>query len=46
MIYRYAPVSTGGQRVEAQVAALTAAGAEKILRFTADGLTMTRPPPP
>lgn len=37
MIYGYARVSTGSQSAEAQVAALTAAGAEKVFRETALG---------
>jgi DNA invertase Pin-like site-specific DNA recombinase len=37
MIYGYARVSTDGQSVDAQVAALTAAGAEKIFREGANG---------
>ena len=37
MIYGYARVSTDGQSVEAQVAALTAAGAVKVYREVASG---------
>jgi DNA invertase Pin-like site-specific DNA recombinase len=37
MIYGYARVSTDGQSVEAQVAALTAAGASKVYREVASG---------
>lgn len=37
MIYGYARVSTDGQSVNAQVAALRAAGAEKVFRETASG---------
>jgi len=37
MIYGYARVSTDGQRVEAQVAALTAAGAVSLSREVASG---------
>ena len=37
MIYGYARVSTGSQSAEAQVAALIAAGAEKVFRETALG---------
>ena len=37
MIYGYARVSTGSQSAEAQVAALTTAGAEKVFRETALG---------
>ena len=35
MIYGYARVSTDGQSVDAQVKALHAAGAEKVIRETA-----------
>jgi Resolvase, N terminal domain len=35
--YGYARVSTDGQSVDAQVAALTAAGAEKVFREVASG---------
>jgi DNA invertase Pin-like site-specific DNA recombinase len=35
MIYGHARVSTDGQSVEAQIAALTAAGADKIFREVA-----------
>jgi DNA invertase Pin-like site-specific DNA recombinase len=37
MIYGYALVSTDGQSVEAQVTALTDAGAEKVFREVASG---------
>jgi DNA invertase Pin-like site-specific DNA recombinase len=37
MIYGYARVSTDGQRVAAQVAALNAAGADKVFREVASG---------
>src|SRR5271154_3920998 len=37
MIYGYARVSTDGQSVDAQIAALTAAGAEKVFREVASG---------
>jgi len=42
MIYGYARVSTDGQSVAAQVAALTAAGAEKVFRETASGAKTDR----
>jgi DNA invertase Pin-like site-specific DNA recombinase len=42
MIYGYARVSTDGQSVEAQVAALTDAGAEKIVREVASGAKTDR----
>jgi DNA invertase Pin-like site-specific DNA recombinase len=42
MIYGYARVSTDGQSVEAQVAALTAAGAVKVYRETASGAKTDR----
>ena len=42
MIYGYARVSTDGQSVEAQVAALTAAGAAKVYRETASGAKTDR----
>jgi DNA invertase Pin-like site-specific DNA recombinase len=42
MIYGYARVSTDGQSVSAQIAALTAAGAEKIFREVASGATTDR----
>ena len=42
MIYGYARVSTDGQRVEAQVAELTAAGASKVLSETASGARSDR----
>jgi len=41
-MYGYARVSTDGQSVEAQVAALTAAGAEKIVREVASGAKTDR----
>jgi DNA invertase Pin-like site-specific DNA recombinase len=42
MIYGYARVSTDGQSVDAQVAALTAAGAEKTFREVASGAKTDR----
>jgi DNA invertase Pin-like site-specific DNA recombinase len=42
MIYGYARVSTDGQSVAAQVATLTAAGAEKVFRETASGTKTDR----
>jgi predicted site-specific integrase-resolvase len=42
MIYGYARVSTDGQSVEAQVAALTAAGAVKVYREVASGAKTDR----
>ena len=42
MIYGYARVSTDGQSVEAQIAALTAAGAAKVYRETASGAKTDR----
>jgi DNA invertase Pin-like site-specific DNA recombinase len=42
MIYGYARVSTDGQSVEAQIAALTAAGAEKVYREVASGAKTDR----
>jgi len=42
MIYGYARVSTDGQSVEAQVAALTAAGAGKVYREVASGAQTDR----
>jgi hypothetical protein len=42
MIYGYARVSTDGQSVAAQVAALTAAGAEKVFREVASGAKTDR----
>ena len=42
MIYGYARVSTDGQSVEAQVAALTAAGAAKVYREVASGAKTDR----
>jgi len=42
MIYGYARVSTDGQSVEAQVAALTAAGASKVYREVASGAKTDR----
>jgi DNA invertase Pin-like site-specific DNA recombinase len=43
MIYGYARVSTDGQSVEAQVAALTAAGVIKVYRKVASGAQTDRP---
>ena len=42
MIYGYARVSTDGQSVEAQVAALTVAGAGKVFREVASGAKTDR----
>ena len=42
MIYGYARVSTDGQSVEAQVAALTATGAVKVYREVASGAKTAR----
>ena len=42
MIYGYARVSTDGQSVAAQVAALNAAGAEKVFREVASGAKTDR----
>src|SRR3954447_12921441 len=42
MIYGYARVSTDGQSVDAQVTALTAAGAEKVFREVASGAKTDR----
>src|SRR3954466_9954020 len=42
MIYGYARVSTDGQSVEAQVTALTDAGAEKVFREVASGAKTDR----
>src|SRR6266851_7952484 len=42
MIYGYARVSTDGQSVEAQIAALTTAGVEKIFREVASGAKTDR----
>ena len=42
MIYGYARVSTDGQSVDAQVAALIAAGAEKVFREVASGAKTDR----
>jgi Resolvase, N terminal domain len=42
MIYGYARVSTDGQSVDAQLKALHAAGAEKIIRETASGAKSDR----
>lgn len=42
MIYGYARVSTDGQSVAAQVAELTAAGAEKVFREVASGAKTDR----
>src|SRR4051812_23065249 len=45
MIYGYARVSTDGQSVEAQVTALTDAGAEKVFREVASKAKTDRAPP-
>lgn len=42
MIYGYARVSTDGQSVTAQVAALTAAGCDKVFQETASGMKTDR----
>src|SRR5689334_23035215 len=42
MIYGYARVSTDGQSVEAQIAALTAAGAGRVFREIASGAKTDR----
>jgi DNA invertase Pin-like site-specific DNA recombinase len=42
MIYGYARVSTDGQSVEAQVTALSDAGAEKVFREVASGANTER----
>src|ERR1700761_6204795 len=42
MIYGYARVSTDGQSVEAQIAALKAAGSEKVYREVASGAKTDR----
>ena len=42
MIYGYARVSTDGQSAEAQIAALTAAGATKVYREVASGAKTDR----
>jgi len=42
MIYGYARVSTDGQSIEAQITALTAAGAEKVFREVASGAKTDR----
>ena len=42
MIYGYARVSTDGQSVAAQVAALAAAGADRVFRETASGAQTSR----
>lgn len=43
MMYGYARVSTDGQSVAAQVAALTAAGAGKVFQEVASGAKTDRP---
>jgi DNA invertase Pin-like site-specific DNA recombinase len=43
MIYGYARMSTDGQTIEAQVAALTAAGAAKVFREKIADTTADRP---
>jgi DNA invertase Pin-like site-specific DNA recombinase len=43
MIYGYARVSTDGQSVAAQIAALTDAGAFKVFREVASGAKADRP---
>jgi DNA invertase Pin-like site-specific DNA recombinase len=42
MIYGYARVSTDGQTLDAQLAELKAAGAERVFRETASGATTDR----
>ncbi len=42
-VYEYARVSTGGQTLDAQIAQLKAAGAEKVFREKVSGARADRP---